>query len=177
MTTDTTYNGWANYETWCVSLWLGNEQGSHESMQEQARESLQNAIDNDDDKEAAVSSLAKWIEELHSESQPDLSGVFADLMNAALGAVNWREIAHHYIDEIQVYSAGWNMPGYSPDNAPALFLDEDAAMDYIREEIGRAMDETEDEELNEEQIAEFNADKNGEFGRTIGAYHYFVTRV
>jgi hypothetical protein len=22
--TDTTYNGWANYETWNVALWLGN---------------------------------------------------------------------------------------------------------------------------------------------------------
>lgn len=26
MATDTTYNGWANYETWNVNLWFDNEE-------------------------------------------------------------------------------------------------------------------------------------------------------
>ncbi len=26
---DTTYNGWTNYETWNVALWLGNDEGMY----------------------------------------------------------------------------------------------------------------------------------------------------
>ena len=29
MTTDETYNGFANYETWNVALWLGNDEGMY----------------------------------------------------------------------------------------------------------------------------------------------------
>ena len=28
--TDTTYNGWTNYETWNVGLWLGGDEGLYE---------------------------------------------------------------------------------------------------------------------------------------------------
>jgi hypothetical protein len=32
MTEEKTYNGWANYETWNVVLWLFNDEGIHDNL-------------------------------------------------------------------------------------------------------------------------------------------------
>ena len=33
---DQSYNGWTNYKSWLVALWLDNEQGSQEAAREMA---------------------------------------------------------------------------------------------------------------------------------------------
>lgn len=168
------YNGWSNYETWLVKLWIDNDQGSHEYWGEQAREAIENA---NFDKDDAVSSLADMLQSEHEEAMPKVHGVFSDLLNAALGSVNWQEIARNMVDELAVYSAGFNMPGYMPDNEPAFFLSDTDAREYIADEIERSIDEEEDEEIiaaHEEAAARVRAGA-GEYGETIGNYHYFVS--
>ena len=32
--TDTSYNGWTNYETWNVALWIGNDEGLYNLAKE-----------------------------------------------------------------------------------------------------------------------------------------------
>ena len=50
MAEDTRYNGWANYETWNVALWIGNDEGLYNMAREyrnQARpyESFREALE------------------------------------------------------------------------------------------------------------------------------------
>ena len=52
----------------------------------------------DFDTETAISSLASSLSDEFSENTPTFSGCYADLLNAALGEVNWYEIASAMID-------------------------------------------------------------------------------
>lgn len=96
MSNDTTYNGWTNYETWVVNLWLTNDSGSVDYLNERARECLDKF---DGDTDDAAYELASIIEEMHDESMPETTGVYADLLGHALRMVDWREIAQHVIDD------------------------------------------------------------------------------
>lgn len=193
MATKKEYNGWFNYETWNAALWIGE---SGVDTDELAREFLSNAIDNDCDAgnvhEVAIHQLAEYLESEHDDNMPEVSGVYADLLNAASREIEWRDIAKHYVDDVPLFSAGWNMPGYMPDEAPAVFLEADDAREYIADAMERFADEAhcdDDVDVNgadgstAEEIAALReaADTvragSGEFGATIAGYHYFVSQI
>jgi hypothetical protein len=81
------YNGWSNYETWVVALWLDNEEGSYNYWNEVAE-----GLD--------VYDLSKRLEEEFEEFNPvEATGVYSDLLTHALGRVDWYEIAEHLKEE------------------------------------------------------------------------------
>ncbi len=81
---DTTYNGWTNYETWAVNLWLENDQGTRESIQEIATTA------------DSIYDLQGAIRDEVEENGPDLgASMYADLLNAAFSEINYYEIAEH----------------------------------------------------------------------------------
>jgi len=102
------YNGWTNYETWCVNLWIENEPGTYDYSRNLARDALEAARDEADDspssltvKERAVRILAdRLLEWVEGDLVPNLGDTLAaDLLGAALSEVNWDEIASHYVEE------------------------------------------------------------------------------
>jgi hypothetical protein len=81
-----TYQGWANYETWVVHLWLVNEEGSYRYWTDRAR------------RQTSAYLLAQELKAEHEEAAPEVSGVFSDLLTSALQAVDWDEIASALIE-------------------------------------------------------------------------------
>lgn len=83
------YNGWTNYETWLVALWLDNDEGSYNEMHYMARHSED------------VYSLMEQIKEMIEELNPlkDQANLFSDLLNGAISECNFYEIAEHYYEE------------------------------------------------------------------------------
>jgi hypothetical protein len=75
------YNGWTNYETWCVNLWLTNERSSYDML---------NEIVNGFNPYDAATALKSWIED--ENPLADDANMFSDLINAALREVDWHAI-------------------------------------------------------------------------------------
>ena len=103
------YNGWINYETWLVSLWMSNEESCYEYWRERTREHLL-AAESDNlviqgvlkVQQTARYNLATELEDETRESGPtEENGLFVDLLNAAFSRIDWQEIADNWITEIQ----------------------------------------------------------------------------
>lgn len=93
------YNGWKNYETWLVKLWLDNEEGTYNLQKdwlEQAKAEPKHEYWTPE--ETVKFTLADLIKEFIEEEAPDLgASMYSDLINAALSEVDWQEIADNII--------------------------------------------------------------------------------
>ena len=81
------YNGYTNYETWCVALWISGDEGLYRYWRDQARRLDNNA-------------LRQALKDEFNEGTPiETANVYADLLQSALDAVNWDEVADSLKDE------------------------------------------------------------------------------
>jgi len=86
---DTSYNGWTNYETWLVNLWITNDYNDYQYFKE--------LVDGCNDLVEASQTLQDYIEEGNPLNED--STIYTDLLRASLGAVNWFEIAQGFTED------------------------------------------------------------------------------
>ncbi|MBI5761449.1 MAG: hypothetical protein HZA46_23310 [Planctomycetales bacterium] len=103
-----TYNGWSNYETWCVHVHLTNDEPNYNCCRRLAAEAQDAAGDCPQvvrriwtEQEATrfllAETLKRWVEDGNPlRSTPSH---YADLLQAAIDEVDWDELANAFLDE------------------------------------------------------------------------------
>lgn len=99
-----TYNGWENYETWVVKLWIDNNESTQEYWNKRTLEILANPTYQNEfmsPDRIPVAQLAEELKWSHEMQIPhDLEGFVSDLFEVAFGQVNWNEIAEAFISDV-----------------------------------------------------------------------------
>ena len=120
------HNGWKNYETWVVALWIDNDESTYNERRRMCRAAEREAQDDSGcmqdeclchDMSASrqygpcnlcgclwrsasgtlADELQRWVTD---DLMPDLgASLAADLLGAALSEVDWHEIADNFLSE------------------------------------------------------------------------------
>ncbi len=102
---ESSYNGWTNYETWVVNLWLTNDEDTYNRCRSLAQQCMEEAVADAvlSRKERACYQLSIELKEMLEDDNPLVSqaSVYSDLLNAAISEVNWQEIADHLLEEVE----------------------------------------------------------------------------
>lgn len=83
------YNGWHNYETWVVNLWIGDN----------SDDLVEELITAPDGSPSDIYELSKRLRDYVEDMSPlaDDASMFSDLLGGALSDCNWYEIAEHWM--------------------------------------------------------------------------------
>ena len=81
------YNGWKNKETWLVNVWVGDYIAQlHEDGEKITADLIESVVT-----EALGDIDGKSLE----------NGFLIDMLNCALGEIDYHELASHYADEVE----------------------------------------------------------------------------
>lgn len=104
------YNGFTNYETWAVKLWIDNEEATSNHWNRVATHIYLNEAREQkyfSKMEDAIAILSEKIREAHFSAAHDAmqcamldNSLYMDMINASLSEVNWHEVARCLLEGI-----------------------------------------------------------------------------
>jgi len=99
------YQGWENYETYLVKLWIDNDRGFVDMVKEWVQEIKDEKSTESEDEysfSSAAVELGDRIKDYIEDNSPlvDTADFYADLLNSAISEVDFREIADSFIQEL-----------------------------------------------------------------------------
>jgi hypothetical protein len=107
MPADETYNGWKNYPTWAVNLWLSNDEGLYNATTELVAATIADPPHTSEywnADETRRYNVADALKEFATSDiddgglMPTLEGFPSDLLGYALDCVDWNQIANAWIE-------------------------------------------------------------------------------
>lgn len=99
------YNGWHNYETWAVKLWIDNEEGQYNRWRGITAATWVQAVATTytTKSQDARIRLADNLKDWHTDNEPEMEpSVYQDLLGAALSEVDWFEIADSMLTDAEL---------------------------------------------------------------------------
>jgi len=93
----TSYNGWANYETWAVNLWLSNEQEAYRAIRSLCLSQNDEYKGSQALKEFVEEQTEELLDNMTTSNTPEglqgtFAGIITDIFRANLHTVDWLEI-------------------------------------------------------------------------------------
>lgn len=86
---ENSYNGWKNYETWVVALWLDDTESTRQEATELASTGTM---------DEATSRMKTWIAE-DMNPLADQNSIHVDLLASALQEVDWSAVVKRFREE------------------------------------------------------------------------------
>jgi hypothetical protein len=113
------YQGWSNYETWDYMLWLSNNEGDYDLVNENLIAFYKQAktIKHRTREQITIQNLANWLEGYIQEGYPlpdSGHGVYSDLLNNAVGSIDYHEIATSWFNDYDWKSSEFGGSEYGP---------------------------------------------------------------